>query len=299
MKDKYKSKIIISISGAVIGAVCTYFEGKSNGAQQQNEYIMSKIVNIDGDNNTVVFNDIDDFIDNYVQVVKDNNKLNEQNTQYFDENRELKEKNEKLISQSANKDDYNFSSVGLSIDGEKIAFDNLDSVLTFNGKEYWSKELATKLVPDNKSVSRKDDCIYVGNIVAEASNLFDMHINDSSTAWLKDMATDSYGNAHSNVLISYNCSSGHATFVLNKKYKYIKFSIAASDSCEDGASMNYVIKADDNVVYTSKSFTKKDEPFSESSIDISNCNLLTVEFNTDKWGEGQAFMYDAVVFNAE
>ena len=39
--------------------------------------------------------------------------------------------------------------------------------------------------------------------------------------------------------------------------------------------------------------------FSESSIDISNCNLLTVEFNTDKWGEGQAFMYDAVVFNAE
>ena len=29
MKDKYKSKIIISISGAVIGAVCTYFEGKS------------------------------------------------------------------------------------------------------------------------------------------------------------------------------------------------------------------------------------------------------------------------------
>lgn len=59
--------------------------------------------------------------------------------------------------------------------------------------------------------------------------------------------------------------------------------------------MNYVIKADDNVVYTSKSFTKKDEPFSESSIDISNCNLLTVEFNTDKWGEGQAFMYDAVV----
>mgnify|MGYP006981747563 CR=1 FL=1 len=37
MKDKYKSKIIISISGAVIGAVCTYFEGKSNGAQQQNE----------------------------------------------------------------------------------------------------------------------------------------------------------------------------------------------------------------------------------------------------------------------
>ena len=31
---------------------------------------MSKIVNIDGDNNTVVFNDIDDFIDNYVQVVK-------------------------------------------------------------------------------------------------------------------------------------------------------------------------------------------------------------------------------------
>ena len=87
--------------------------------------------------------------------------------------------------------------------------------------------------------------------------------------------------------------------ILNKKYKYIKFSIAASDSCEDGASMNYVIKADDNVVYTSKSFTKKDEPFSESSIDISNCNLLTVEFNTDKWGEGQAFMYDAVVFNAE
>ena len=69
--------------------------------------------------------------------------------------RNLKEKNEELISQSANKDDYNFSSVGLSIDGEKIAFDNLDSVLTFNGKEYWSKELATKLVPDNKSVSRK------------------------------------------------------------------------------------------------------------------------------------------------
>lgn len=72
-----------------------------------------------------------------------------------------------MISQSANKDDYNFSSVGLSIDGEKIAFDNLDSVLTFNGKEYWSKELVTKLVPDNKSVSRKNDCIYVGNIVAE------------------------------------------------------------------------------------------------------------------------------------
>ena len=28
MKDKYKSKIIISISGAVIGAVCTYLKEK-------------------------------------------------------------------------------------------------------------------------------------------------------------------------------------------------------------------------------------------------------------------------------
>lgn len=37
MKDKYKSKIIIALSVAVIEAVCTYFVGENNGAQQQNE----------------------------------------------------------------------------------------------------------------------------------------------------------------------------------------------------------------------------------------------------------------------
>lgn len=295
MNTKHKVAIGVAVITGISGIIGAYIQGKASGVEEQNEYIESQIANVTGDNNSVTINNVDDLIKQYNQLKEANEKLDEQNTQYFNDYTELKEENANIVSRLEGQPDYSFSSIGLSIDGENIAVDTTNSVLEFNGKEYWSKELASKLVSNDKSIVRKDNCIYVGNIVSDATNLFDLHINDSSSAVMKDMGNDSYGNSHSNVLMSYNTNSGYATFVLNRKYKYIKLSIAASSSCIENANMGYIIKADDNVVYTSKTFTKKDEPFTESSIDISNCTLLTIEFSTDNWGE--AFIYDAVVFN--
>lgn len=295
MDTKSKVKIICGVIGTVGGIISAYVGGTHTGAEQQNEYIQSQIANVNGDNNNITINNVDDIIKQYTKLVEDNEKLEKQNTQYFEENAELKEEQKTNEDKLSGQPEYNFESVGLSIDGEKVAVDTSNSVLIFNGKEYWSKELATKLVTDNKEIKKEDNCIYVGNVITDATNLFDLHINDNNGAWVKDMAGDSYGNTRFNVLISYNSPSGYATFVLKREFKYIKFGIAACDSCRESATMAYVIRADDKIVYTSKSFNKKTEPFNEESIDIGNCNLLTIEFSTDNFGE--AFVYDAVVFN--
>lgn len=295
MKTKNKVKIACGVIAAVGGIISAYVGGKNMGVEQQNEYIQSQIANVNGDNNNIIINNVDDLIKQYNKLADENEKLEEQNTQYFDENTELKEEQKNNEDKLSGQPEYNFESVGLSIDGEKVAVDTSNSVLVFNGKEYWSKELATKLVTNDKEIKKEDNCIYIGNIISDATNLLDLHINDRDGAVVKDMEGDSYGNTHSNVLISCNSTSGYATFVLNRKFKYIKLGIAASDSCRDNATMAYVIKADDKVVYTSKSFNKKTEPFYEESIEIGNSNLLTIEFSTDNFGE--AFIYDAVVFN--
>ena len=296
MDSKGKVKIVCAVI-TLAGSCISFFAGNKSGINSQNKYIKSQVANVYGDDNTVTINSVNDLIKEYVALTKRNYTLEKQNQQYFDENTDLKATKKDLEDKTAGQPEYSFVSAGLMIDGDSVPVDTVNSVILFNGKEYWSKELASKLVSNDKQIRRLDDSIIVGNIVADPTNLFSLHINDSSGAVLSDMGNDSYGNAHSNVLSSYDSMSGHAVFVLNRKYKYLRMSIAASDSCRDNATMQYTIKSDGNVVYTSKTFNKQTQPFSEAAIDIGNCNLLTIEFSTDNFGE--SFIYDAVVFNVD
>lgn len=290
MKEKSKTKIICSIiSGvtAVIGALA----GAAYTVGEQNILIQKGVnVNIEGDNSSVTINDVNDLIKEYNKLLKENDKLEEQNSQYFSDYKDQKETNDKLKDQLSGTNDVEFASTGLCIDGDTISVDTVNSVAKIDGKEYWSKDLATKLLPDNKSVTTKDNTIYVGTVLADSTDLLRQYINSQSNCKLTDSITDSYGNTHANALKFYGSGGASTVFVLNRKYSYLKFSFAVCDDA-NANGMNFTVKADDAVVYTSDSVNKQTEPFPVEGIAINNCTLLTIECN------GRGFIYDAVVYN--
>lgn len=75
----------------------------------------------------------------------------------------------------------------------------------------------------------------------------------------------------------------------------MKLTIAVSESSYMDTSGVITIKADDVIVYTSPNLNKKTEPFTETSIPIQNCTLLTIEYSGDYYN--WCIISDAVVFN--
>ena len=82
---------------------------------------------------------------------QDNSTLKQQNKQYFSDYTEKKELNEFLKSQVSGSPDLLFESLGLSIDGKKIPVDTNNSIVNINSREYWSREIAIKLLPETAS----------------------------------------------------------------------------------------------------------------------------------------------------
>lgn len=94
---------------------------------------------------------------------------------------------------------------------------------------------------------------------------------------MEQTTTDSYGNVYTNVirLCSYDSS---IIYNLNKKFNNFKFTLAMQEGENRSEIGVVIIKADDNVVYTSPTLPKNTEPLN-MEIDISNCVILEIEYN--------------------
>ena len=246
------------------------------------------IVNIDGKEEKVTS-------EKYEELIVENESLKTNNEKYQTDLAEANKKLEEL--QINNLPTINYYDLTLSIDGEDIQINKSNSMITVDGRDYISKEIAEKLISDNQNFTIKDDTLYIGKIVADKASLFDQTIMDQFEMYMTDATSDSYGNSYRNVLTTSTFYSGqrHVIFVLNKKYSLLKFKIAIGKYTSIESSGIITIKADDDIIYTSKELNKKTEPFTEVDIPINNCNLLTIEYNSGDTID--CIISDAMVYN--
>ena len=264
-----------------------------NAVQQ----LYSQVTNVSGNNNTVTINSVDDFIAQYNKLLSENETLKAQNSQYFADYTEQKNINNNLESQLSDRPVVLYKNVGLCIDAEDIPISKNNSIITIDGREYYSKELAEKFLNDNQNITLKDDTLFVGKVIAEKANLIDQWMIDSDGCKIVDSIKDSYGDMHTSAL-SFTNSSGNIIYNLNKQYSYFKFTIATNDSRRLEDYVTVTIKADDVVVF-SQDIDKKTKPIT-SELPINNCSTLTIQCKDSQkniYYYCNCFVSDAILYN--
>lgn len=297
MKENNKTAIVVAIIGAVgmiISGIGGSLVGKNSAQEEQEKYFQSQIVQIEGNNNSVEINNVDDLVKEYNNLLSENKTLKEKNTSYFNDLTETKDKLKSLEAQLGDIPQITYNSLGLVLDAQDMSINKNSSMVTIDGKDYFSKEITEKLLPDGKNMTIKEDSIFVGTVVADKSNLIGKKTMTSSYCKEGESCTDSYGKTYSNAL-SFNYK-GKIIYVLDEKYSLIKFTIAIRDSAHMDNTGIVTIKADDTIIYTSPTLTKTTEAFTEIDIPINNCKLLTIEYNTDSW-DNDCIISDIVVYN--
>lgn len=301
MKEKNRVKIIIGVL-SVTASLASFYGGssfgKNRGQEQQNEYVQSQVANIAGDNNTVTINDVDDLVRQYNKLLSENETLKAQNEQYFTDYTSQKDVNNTLTAQLEDSPTIEFRNLSLCIDGTNIPISSDRSEVVVNGREYVTKDFIDPLLEDNRSVTIKDDTLYIGKIVSDPSSLKAQWVVDSFGTYLNETPTDSYGNtyAESIYMRADSLYSPYISFNLNGKYQFLKLGYAPSQGSDSNYSGKITIKADENIVYTSTQIEKTDAPQNITDIPINNCSLLTIEFNCNSY-RFPCIIFDATVYN--
>ena len=301
--DPKTKRIVISGAISIVTAVIGAIWGGNSKVNEMNNYLKSNIVNVSGGTNTIIVNDWKSFVDGYndlfeeyTNVKEENKRLEAQNEQYYTDYTEQKSLNESLTSEIDGNPDVTFNSLGLCIDGEQIPIDSTDSVVDINGREYWSKEIATQFLSDSQKYSVENGNLNVGKVLADKTNLFGLFVNGDNSNLIKSGAVvDSYNNSHSNVVVN-DYTRKSITFVLDGKYSMLKISAAMHERCNDSVTASFTIKAGEETVYSSSIMDVRTEPYEVTDIPINNCNLLTIEFSSNSVYEN-IILYDAVVYN--
>lgn len=298
-----KKKHIIEIICALIGATGAIVAGGYAGVQiernnQQNiqaEYIRSQTTNINGDNNTVKINDVDDLLSEYKELYDENKALRKQNTKYINDLSESEDKVNNLTSQVDETPEIELSDLALKVDGDSIPINSTNARAKIDGKEYFSREITEKLIDENQSIKVKDDTLYIGKVIAEQASLFAQYVVDKDG--FSDIGTykDSFGNTLPNS-IYLDHDNAYSIYNVNKKYKYLKFDYVALEDTYLDVFGTIIVKADDKIVYTSEEVTKTDAKKQAIDIPINNCSLLKIEYsNTEFWYK--CIMSNAILYN--
>lgn len=268
MKKEFKLTILaggFSIIASIITGILSYNQGETT----QIEYIESQIANISGSGNDITFNNINDLVDNYNDILSKNKTLIEQNQQYFNKNQELDKTVTNLEAQLNNAPIIEFNNLGLVIEGEDKNVNNEKSQAIINGVEYYSKDFLKSFINDDKTISIKDNTMYLGRIVQEKKNLFSQVIIDSQDYLIRENVTDSYGNKHLKAACMQ--SDSRVIYNMNNNFNFLKLKIAVSENSKRNSQGVILIKADDKDVYTTDQLNK-----------ISTKEIVCLDININK-----------------
>ncbi|MDE7434793.1 MAG: NPCBM/NEW2 domain-containing protein [Lachnospiraceae bacterium] len=289
---------IIVATGTIVGTFCGNVMGKQSVVKQ----ISSQIATINGDNNAVTFNNIDDLINSYMELQSENNSLKGKNDAYFSDVSSLKEQIENeeagIKSISNELEDIprvSFSNLGMCIDGENIPINSNDLKVTIDGRNYLAEDFLNNAISENESITIKDDILYIGQVISDAASLNSQRVMDSRSCDLGENNTDSYGNLHANSVKFYGTEC-HIIYNLNGKYSLFKCDLSIDENANLDKTGIITIKADDEVVYTSQPLTKTTDVIHVENVDIKNCALLRIEYST-KSNYNKCILSDAVVYN--
>lgn len=276
---------MLGIGGAKIG--------ENNAQTKQEEYLQSQIVQIEGNSNNVTFNDVDDLVSEYNNLLNENESLEAKNTSYFNDLTVAKEEVQSLKSQMGDIPQISYNSLGLMLDAQDISINKNNSMVTIDGKDYFAREITEKLLPDGKNLTIKDGNIFVGTVVTDKANLTNQWIVNESDCKTDFSGNDSYGNPRTNSII-FSYYTGEIEFNLNRKYSYLKCTISACEDCPMNSNITLTVNPDTGNSYTVQ-ITKTTEPF-EVEIPINNCSLLTITCDSSH-PQNSVIISNAIVYN--
>lgn len=171
---------LLGLAGTVSAAIIGNSIGKSTeqrNIQNQMNEVMGDMVNVIGDGNNVTINDIKEVLEDYLDLKTQNESLLAQNTKYFDDLTKANKEIDQLHMLSSEEPSINFTNLAMSIDGEDMPVNQNNSMVTINGRDYMSKELFEKIIPDNKSITIKNDMLIIGRNIAEQASLFNQWLS--------------------------------------------------------------------------------------------------------------------------
>lgn len=295
MNKTIKAALITGIATIIAGFIGGMGYGKSSeqkNIQNEIQSVMGNVINVTGNDNQVTINSIKDLVDEYQRLQSQNQSLLEQNTKYFRDLTEANYQVNALQSKTNDLPEIKFNNLSLLIDVQDIPINKNNSMVTIDGRDYFSREIMESLIPDGQNFTIKDDTLFIGKVIADTANLFDQWISDQS-AYCKMGKTikDSYGNLYSDCLLLL-CSD--ITFNTQGKYSFLKCDIAMSEKSSSGV---LIIEADRNLVYSIE-LNKLSEPITEIKIPIKNCKLLRFSYNTNSAvSENGCIIANATLYN--
>lgn len=314
MSKEIKAALITGLLGIVASIIAAFIAnnvGKNQEQQITLDTINSQISIINGDNNAVTINSIDDFIKDYQNLQAENKSLRLQNTQYFDEltkarndseanSNALDDKIEQLNNEinQLNKEinlfpSIQFRNLSLSIDGNAIPINTSNSSVIVNNRTYYADDFINNILDSNTNVSILDGTMYIGKIIKEKTNLIGQWVVNNSSVSEGRNWVDSYGNTHTNSLCFLD--DGYIIYNLNEEYSLLKFNLSISENANLKRTGILVVKADGEIVYTSPELTKTTKPFDVIDVPINNCTLLTIEYSTEMYN--RCIMSDIEIYN--
>lgn len=289
-KKNKKWKLIILIVTAILSAL---------GGSEYKERKIYKNINssVIGDGNVVSFNNVDEFIKEYQETLKDNEKLNDQNTEYYNSYVEIKKENEALKNQLNNTSYVSYKNLGLYVDSNNVPITSDKSQAIIDGKEYYTKNVIEGIVGNDKSITTDDNYMYIGKKVADRTSLFSdkIWVVNKSECDVNVSKKDSRGNMRSNaVQLTHN--KAYIMYNTDRKYNYVSFIISIADGSNNTNNVTVCLKDENENVLYSQEISKLDEPIKVTDVAINSCSTLKIEATTVS-GACYCLISDAYVYN--
>ena len=286
-----------TIAAAVIG-VYTGRAYEQNSVQNQIEEVLGNNVNVIGDGNDIVINDATTLAHEYMKMQSDYDQLQSQNNYLVGENSnlysELDKKKKKieenetesnkviedLMTQINNFPIIDFKNLSLCIDVDDVSINTNKSVVTIDGRDYFSREIVEKIITDKQNLTIKNDTIFIGQVVAEKAKLTDQWLMGNLRCSIKDSSVDSHGNTHTDCIVLGNSNyynSSEIKYSVGGKYDSINGTISVASESGMYNKGTITIKADNEVIYSEQ----LDKDFQPYPIDkpINNCKIIDISYN--------------------
>ncbi len=184
------------------------------------------------------------------------------------------------------------------------------NIIRIISRSYESKGTKPGIILVNANVTNKfDGELTEGEEYNSNVKLTDLHVYSHTADIFAGAIEDSYGNVYKDVcteLCSWGKYGGEydhidsAEFVADGEYKYLSGTIFTRPQQSENFSIEFLVYADDELVYSSGSITRATKAV-DFKVDIDNCDMIRIESrSTDYTSSGTnpgVFLVNAYVFN--
>lgn len=318
--DRTVRVALIGAGATIVAAIIGVYTGKTyeqSIVQKQIENVLGDNINVTGEGNNVVINNVTALAQDYVKSQEDydelqgeneslveqnnvlSNKLNVLEKKFEENGREADNEIENLKTQINNFPVYTFKDLALCIGVHDVNINTDKSFVNIDGRDYFSREIIEKVIPNDNSLVVKNGTIYIGQVISEKANLFDQYIKSSLRCAFEDSVQDSYGYTHTNCLCFvdegfYGYGNSAIEFSLQNKYSIFDCKLFVYGNYTSDKYATITVKADEEVIKIIE-VTDDTETIAIEGLIINKCSKLSISKSGSEYF-GCA-IYDAIIYN--